>query len=412
MLDGHQGVHGLAGLADRHDQRGAVDDRVAVAELVGEADLDRDAGPVLDRVLGDHAGVGGGAAGDDGDAVDGAQLLLADPHLVEHEPAGVVGAPEQGVGHRVRLVVDLLLHERRVATLLGGGGVPGDLVGLAVARGAVEVDDRVAVGGDRDDLVLAELERVPGVADERRDVAAEEVLAVAQAHDERAVAAGAHDDAGAVGVHREQGERPLEPLHDVEHGHGEVAHPVVLAADELGRHLGVGLGEEHDALGEQLLLEGVEVLDDAVVDQGEPVVVAAAVRVRVAVGGATVGRPAGVPDAGARRGQRVRLERRAEVLELAGALLGRDAVGGDQGDARRVVPAVLEPGEPFHHDLEGRVIHGPPDVAHDSAHAGKPSWEPPRGGAAVGRPRSRPSHRRIAPASGRVGRPHRQQWRA
>ncbi len=106
--------------------------------------------------------------------------------------------------------------------------------------------------------------------------------------------------------------------------------------------------------------------------------VATAVRVRVAVGGAAVGRPAGVPDAGARGGQRVRLERRAEVLELAGALLGRDAVGGDQGDARRVVPAVLEPGEPFHHDLEGRVIHGPPDVAHDSAHAGKPSCEPPR----------------------------------
>ena len=39
---------------------------------------------------------------------------------------------------------------------------------------------------------------------------AEEVLALAQPDDERAVAAGADDDAGAVGVHREQGERALE----------------------------------------------------------------------------------------------------------------------------------------------------------------------------------------------------------
>ena len=169
-------------------------------------------------------GVRGGAAGDDRDPLDRAQLLLADPHLVEHEPAGVVGAAEQGVGDRVRLVVDLLLHEGVVAALLGGGGVPGDLVGLAVGRRAVEVDDRVAVGRDRDDLVLAELEGVPGVADERRDVAAEEVLAVAQAHDQRAVAPGPDDDAGAVGVHGEQGERALEPLHHVEHRLGQVAH--------------------------------------------------------------------------------------------------------------------------------------------------------------------------------------------
>ena len=56
---------------------------------------------------------------------------------------------------------------------------------------------------------------MPGVPDEGGDVAAEEVLAVAEADDERAVAPGADDDAGAVGVHRQEGERALEPLHDV-----------------------------------------------------------------------------------------------------------------------------------------------------------------------------------------------------
>ena len=261
--------------------------------------------------------------------------------------------PEQGVGHGVGLLVDLLLHEGGPAALLGGGGVPGDLEGLDVRRRAVEVDDRVALGGDRDDLVLAELEGVPGVLDEGRDIAAEEVLAVAQADDERGVAAGAHDDAGAVRVHGQQGERALEPLHDGAHRVGEVAHPVVLATDEHGGDLGVGLAAELDPLLEQLVLERVEVLDDAVVDQGQPVVVAAAVRVGVAVGRSTVGRPAGVADAGARVRQRVRLQRRAEDLELAGALLGSSRRRRDQGDAGRVVAAVLEPGEALHDDLEG-----------------------------------------------------------
>lgn len=83
-------------------------------------------------------------------------LLLADPRTVEDEVAVLVGATEEGVTDRVRLVEDLLLHERVVATLLRGRGVPGDLVGLALGRRAVEVDDLVTLGGDRDDLVLAE----------------------------------------------------------------------------------------------------------------------------------------------------------------------------------------------------------------------------------------------------------------
>ena len=61
-----------------------------------------------------------------------------------------------------------------------------------------------------DDLVLAELQRVAGVADERRDVGAEEVLAVAEADDQRAVAAGADDDARGVRVDGQQGEGAVE----------------------------------------------------------------------------------------------------------------------------------------------------------------------------------------------------------
>ena len=179
VLDGHERVHGLAGLADRDDEAALVDDGVGIAELVREGHLDRDAGPVLDGVLGDHPGVGRGATGDDRDPIDVLELLLVDPQFVEDELAVLRRAPEQGVTDRVGLVEDLLLHEGVVATLLRSSGVPRDLVGRALGGCTIEGDDLVAVGGDRDDLVLAELERVPGVADERGHVGAEEVLTIA-----------------------------------------------------------------------------------------------------------------------------------------------------------------------------------------------------------------------------------------
>ena len=76
-----------------------------------------------------------------------------------------VVAPEQRVTDRARLLEDLLAHEPVVAVLLGGREVPVDVVAVALDRGAVEADHRDAVAGDRDDLVLPELQRLAGVLD-------------------------------------------------------------------------------------------------------------------------------------------------------------------------------------------------------------------------------------------------------
>jgi hypothetical protein len=66
----------------------------------------------------------------------------------------------------VRLVVDLLLHEGGVAALLGGRGVPGDLVGLALGGVPSKLIDDAPSGVIVTIWSWAELERVPGVADE------------------------------------------------------------------------------------------------------------------------------------------------------------------------------------------------------------------------------------------------------
>ena len=129
--------------------------------------------------------------------------------------------------------------------------------------------------------------------DERGDVAAEEVLAVADADDERAVAAGADDDVRCVGVHGDQREGALEAAADRAHRLGQVAGLLVRLAEQVRGDLGVGVAAEVAAAPLELGPERREVLDDPVVDDGDPAGVVQ-VRVGVAVGGRAVGRPARV----------------------------------------------------------------------------------------------------------------------
>ena len=135
--------------------------------------------------------------------------------------------------------------------------------------GAAEVDDLDAVGADGDELVLPDLHRALGELDEGGDVGAEEVLALAEADHERRVAASADDDAGLVGVHGEEREGALEPVDDGEHRRGQVVGLLVGLADEQCGDLGVGLAVELGAARRELRLQLAEVLDDAVVDEGE-----------------------------------------------------------------------------------------------------------------------------------------------
>ena len=353
------------GLADRHDQRVGADHRVAVAELVRELDVDRDAGPLLDRVLADLAGVRRCAAGDHDDAGD-AEEELVQPVELGDDDLPVAHAPAQGVGDGVGLFRDLLGHERRPAALLGGSGIPGHFERLDLDGVAREVGDLDPRRSDRDDLVLPDGERVAGVLDERRDVGAEEVLALAEPDHERRVAARADDEPGLVLVHREERECTLQARDDGAEGLDEVAGAVVLAAEQHGGDLGVGLAAEGEAVGEKLVLELAEVLDDAVVDDGELVVVGE-VRVRVAVGRAAVGRPAGMADAGGAVGERPGGQVVAQHLQLARALAhAQTPVTVDHGDAGGVVAAVLEPREPRdQHGLARARAH----VSDDSTHA-------------------------------------------
>ncbi len=315
-----------------------------------------------------------GAAGHDHDPPRAAQHLVVE--LGEVDAVGAGRAVGDRLGHCVRLLVDLLEHERLVAALLCLLGIPVDPLDRAVdgrAGGGEELD---ALGPDDDDLVVEDVLDVARVGEEGGDPGSEELLAVAAADDQRALLARADDHAGLVGGDGHEGVVAAQAVVGAADGLGQLAGLVELARDQVRHDLDVGLGGEVGAVGQELLLELHVVLHDPV-DHDVHAVVGVEVRVRVLLGDAAVGGPARVADAGGgRRGrdgdaaagvqlvrlvdggaQRAQVADRADGAELALAL---------DGDARRVVSAVLELLKPFEQDFLHRALS---DVANDAAHS-------------------------------------------
>ncbi len=361
------------------------DHRVAIAVLGGHVDLDGDARPLLDRVAADQPGVVGGAAGDDDDPLEALQKGVVDGRIDRGQPQIDPPPPRcalaDGLGDGVGLLVDLLEHEALIALLLRGVGIPVDLRHLALddlAGGAVDGD---ALGAQRDDLVVVEVLDLPGLAQERGNRRGDELLRLAVADDQRALAAGAHQQPRLVRGHGH--ERVMAAHLGV--GGADGLHEVagVVVGHQVGDDLGVGLGGEHGAVLHEARLEGDVVLDDPV-DDDVDAVGGVEVRVGVLLGHAPVSRPAGVTDARPRpigdgggrghwRGRRrlsgplgvAPVDGRPQHAQVAHGAHGVDPVTVQDGDARAVIAAIFEL-------FEAREEQGPglagADVSDDAAH--------------------------------------------
>ena len=246
---------------------------------------------------------------------------------------------------------------------LGAAARHGDPIAL------LEIDDAVGEGRERQ-RVRAEIHLALAVADrERRALARadQQVVLAVEEIDQREGAAQALQRRG------DRLRRALARRHFV--------------FDQKGRDLRIGLGGEAMALGDQLLAQGLEVLDDAVVDDGET---GAGVRMGVGFRRLAVRRPARVADAD-RALERRCLQARLEVLQLALGAQPRQPAAFERGDARRIVAAVFEP-------LQGGQDvprHRPSaENAYDPAHRPVRFWRPELGRLARVRPspRRRSSH--------------------
>ena len=112
--------------------------------------------------------------------------------------------PRIAFEHRLRLLEDLLEHVVRIVAQL-------DLVALGLEQLHVVVDVPVVAVhdanrpvGDHGDLVVGEVDDLVGVADQRRGVAGDEVLALADADHQRALQPGRDDHVRPIAEHDAQ----------------------------------------------------------------------------------------------------------------------------------------------------------------------------------------------------------------
>ena len=375
----HQRVHGLAGLRNGHHQRSGGEDRVTVAEFVGEFHFYRNAHPMLDGVFGHHARVRGRAAGDDDDLVDGFEIMLVDAHLIEVDVAVLVETPQQSALHGGRILMDLLVHEGVPTALFGGGRIPIHGVGLRMFHDvAHEVGDDHLVGGDHHGLVLVDLHGTLGVGHERGNVGAKEVLPVAEAHHERRIVTGANHDVRLSHIGGEDGERAFQHACETADGLEQVRLAglfddlVADLAQQLRRDLRIGFGNEMVAFRLQVETQLGRVFDDAVVDDGH-FAVTRGVRMRVGVVRHAVGGPTGVADAHGGFRHRIAFDVLHQVGETAGLLTHRHMVhaGRGQRHAGRIISTVFQSLKTLEADLQGFAARGPniSCISYDSTHS-------------------------------------------
>src|SRR5262249_17989874 len=247
-------------------ERVALELWVSLSPLAGYVRLARDPRPLLDDVAADDARVVRRAAGGDHDAAQVLELLVAEAEALEDE-VPVPHTVAERLLDCVRLLVDLLEHERLVAGLLGRLVVPVDLDSLAHDLSVLDVDEARTLRRDRDDLAVVDQLNLPRLAEEGDRRRREEHLPVARAAEQRALPACADQLARVVVVDDDEREVSFELRVRRANGLAEVA--AVVALDKVRDDLCVGLGVEGVPLSFEGLLQLPEVLHDPVQNDRE-----------------------------------------------------------------------------------------------------------------------------------------------
>ena len=235
----------------------------------------------------------GGTAGHNIDLVQSADIVRADAQILQHHPA-VLDPGEQALAQGVGLLHDLLDHEVLIAALLRGGDLPvhgGVFLLHWVQQAVIDLD---AVSGEDGNFPVLHVGHVPGVLDDSGDVAGQKVAAVPVAQHQGAVLPGGDDLVGIVHADDAQGIGALNLVQGLDHRLQDVVGVVVV--HQLGRHFGVGLGGEVNALGLQPVAQSKVVFNDAVVDHGNAAGLAH-MGMGVQIRGLAMGGPAGVAQA-------------------------------------------------------------------------------------------------------------------
>ena len=240
-------------------------------------------------------------------------------------------------------------------------GLPFHGLGLAGDRLSLGRGNGVAVRREHGQLVLVQMHHLVGVPHHGRHVGGREISVLSHPDDQGAPSSGNHDLAGPVAMNDGKPEGALHLEHGLAHGLAQI--PLKVQGNQMGQHLRVRLGAEPDALLLQVLLNGMVVLDDPVVDH-EHVLGHVAVRVGVLLGRLPVGGPPGVGDpAGPGKIQIFHLA--FQLHDPSDRPVEIHTVSMLYGQTGRIVSAILEPLEPLDQNGLGLVLS---HITNDAAH--------------------------------------------
>ena len=182
IANSHQSVHRLAGLAHRDNQGGGSNGRVAVSKFMGQLDRGGNARPFFNGVGPQHGGIGGSSTGDKNNAGDLTTLVQERIEIGQSDRALGGNSPTQSVGDSFWFFRNFLSHKTGPTALIRCGGIPINVELCGGGRFTLKGGDGDRIRSNRDYLVLTQRHGLVGVGDECRNIRAQEVLALAQAH--------------------------------------------------------------------------------------------------------------------------------------------------------------------------------------------------------------------------------------
>lgn len=336
---GGEGVGRLARLADGDDEGVIGEDRVSVARFGSDLHRGRDPNEVFEEERAEPAGVGGGAAAEEPDVAEVAELFFGEVE-VEMDRGGVLVYPsEERFLDRGRLLVDLFEHEMLVPFF-------GERLELAVDPLAFfgEWEERGAEEGclgffDPNDLAASEEDNVRGGRQEGVRIGGDDRFGagVVVADAEGALARGGENLARVVTVNESKGEGAAKLRENLLQGGEDIS--LIVFRNEMNDDFGVGFGDEADAIVFEFRSEKIVVFDDAVMDKGDGIL-SVEMGMGIEVRRLAMSCPAGVADGDVepKRGQ-------GELFFETGdfpRLFARDDFSSrDAGDAGGVVASIL-----------------------------------------------------------------------
>ena len=156
-----------------------------------------------------------------------------------------------------------------VVALVGRVGTVLDAHAGTYHGAVVGVPDREVAGGEIHQIALFEVDELVGHGPQSQRVGSDEVLADADADDQRAPGAGGDQPARLVPGHHPKCVGAVQAFHRVGDSVEQVARLVQAAVDQVRDEFRIGVGLEFEAGIEQFVAQFLVVLDDAVVDQAD-----------------------------------------------------------------------------------------------------------------------------------------------